>query len=84
MFEMIEMTDTPEVYANKKSGPHVDQLRAFMESRKTFVKLNTTGATLPEIRRKYQGLSTASHRPEFRGLVTVKRYGTIIQLIRQG
>ena len=81
---MIEINDDPERYKRMHKGRHVDQLRAFMASRKTFVKLDTDGVPMKQIKRDYNGLYQAIRRPEFRGLVTVKRYGTIIQLIRQG
>ncbi len=82
MYKMTEIKEDPEIYKRRKSGPHVNQLRAFMESGKVFVKLEDMPSE--KVRKEYRGLWTASRRPEFRGLVTVKRYGTIIQLIRQG
>lgn len=79
---MTEIKDDPERYRRMKSGRHVEQLRAFVESGKVFVKLDDVPKQ--HLRREYNGLYQAVHRPEFKGLVTVKRYGATIQLIRQG
>lgn len=82
MYRMTEIKQAPEAFSRKKSGPHVNQLRAFMESGLSFVRLEDVPKD--KVRREYNGLFTAARRPEFRGLVTVKRYGAMIQLIRQG
>ena len=79
MYEMIEKEAPTEVRRKRR---HVEQLRSFLQSGRDSVQLNNVKAA--EVRREYNGLYQASKRPEFRGLMTVRRYGADIYLIRRG
>lgn len=79
MYEMIEKSVPTEVRRKRR---HVEQLRAFLKSGKESVQLRNVKAA--EAIREYNGLYQASKRPEFKGLMTVKRYGTDIYLLRRG
>ncbi len=78
MYEMNEVKDIPNV--QRRSGNRVNQLRAFIDSGKQQVELK--GVPEREVTRVYNGLVQASVRPEFKGLVTARRIGKTIYLIR--
>ena len=80
MYEMNEVKDLPDV--QRRSARNVDQLRAFMSSGKQQVTLS--GVPAKEVQRVYNGLVQAVRRPEFKGLVTARRCGKMIYLIRKG
>ena len=78
MYEMNEVKDLPDV--QRRNGNRVSQLRAFISSGKQQVELK--GVPMREVHRVYNGLVQAAGRPEFKGLVTARRYGNTIYLIR--
>ena len=78
MYEMNEVKDLPDV--QRRNGNRVNQLRAFISSGKQQVELK--GVPAREVHRVYNGLMQAAGRPEFKGLVTARRYGNTIYLIR--
>ena len=78
MYEMSEVKDIPDV--QRRSGKRVNQLRAFIDSGKQQVELK--GVPAREVTRVYNGLMQAVGRPEFKGMVTARRCGKTIYLIR--
>ena len=79
-YAMTEVKEIPRTHAGRKTRPHVDQLRNFLDSGHKAVQIN--GVPAGETSRVYNGLLQAGQRPEFRGLVAVKRNGAQIFLIR--
>lgn len=82
MYRMTEVKEVPAPRRGRRSAPHVDQLRAFLDSGKRSVTVD--GIPPTERRKVYGGLKTASGRPEFDGAVTVTRDGDTIYLERRG
>lgn len=80
---MTEIEQLPEIRRGRRTGPHVTQLRRFLQSGSEFAKLEDI-KDKHERFKVYNGLKMAGRRPEFRGAVLVKRYGETIYLIKQG
>ena len=83
MYRVTEVEQLPEIRRGRRTGPHVDTLRRFMESRSEFAKVDDI-KDKRERYKVYNGLKMAGRRPEFRGTVLVRRYGEAIYLIKQG
>lgn len=79
-YAMTVVEEIPRSHAGRKTRPHVDQLRNFLDSGHKAVQIN--GVPAGETSRVYNGLLQAGQRPEFRGLVAVKRNGEQVFLIR--
>lgn len=79
-YTMTVVEEIPRSHAGRKTRPHVDRLRNFLDSGHKAVQIN--GVPAGETRRVYNGLLQAGRRPEFKGLVAVKRNGEQVFLIR--
>lgn len=82
MYRLAEVKQLPETLRVKHGGKHVFTLRDFLSGR--MMAAQVTGIKPGDYRKTYNGLLMAARRPEFRGMVAVKRRNGDIYLIRQG